>query len=283
MLKKKESEKKKLFDTVLIANRGEIAVRIIKTLKKMGIKSVAVYSDPDKYSQHVIDADISVPLNGTTAAQTYLDMEKIIDAAKQTNAQAIIPGYGFLSENADFSDACSNAGITFVGPSGDIIRGLGLKHSARQIAEKAGVPLVPGSLLITSVEEAKRVAAELEYPVMVKSTAGGGGIGLQKVDSEEDIEQIFETVQHQGKQYFGDAGVFLERFIENARHVEVQLMGDGFGKAIALGERDCSLQRRNQKVIEETPAPNLPEKTRLALRKAAESLGSLLNLSLIHI
>ncbi|CAI4283290.1 CCQ_1a_G0004010.mRNA.1.CDS.1 [Saccharomyces cerevisiae] len=277
MLKKKESQKKKLFDTVLIANRGEIAVRIIKTLKKLGIRSVAVYSDPDKYSQHVTDADVSVPLHGTTAAQTYLDMNKIIDAAKQTNAQAIIPGYGFLSENADFSDACTSAGITFVGPSGDIIRGLGLKHSARQIAQKAGVPLVPGSLLITSVEEAKKVAAELEYPVMVKSTAGGGGIGLQKVDSEEDIEHIFETVKHQGETFFGDAGVFLERFIENARHVEVQLMGDGFGKAIALGERDCSLQRRNQKVIEETPAPNLPEKTRLALRKAAESLGSLLN------
>ncbi|KAF4001401.1 urea carboxylase [Saccharomyces cerevisiae] len=240
MLKKKESQKKKLFDTVLIANRGEIAVHV------------------------------SVPLHGTTAAQTYLDMNKIIDAAKQTNAQAIIPGYGFLSENADFSDACTSAGITFVGPSGDIIRGLGLKHSARQIAQKAGVPLVPGSLLITSVEEAKKVAAELEYPVMVKSTAGGGGIGLQKVDSEEDIEHIFETVKHQGETFFGDAGVFLERFIENARHVEVQLMGDGFGKAIALGERDCSLQRRNQKVIEETPAPNLPEKTRLALRKAAE-------------
>ncbi|KAF4001276.1 Amidase family protein [Saccharomyces cerevisiae] len=260
MLKKKESQKKKLFDTVLIANRGEIAVRIIKTLKKLGIRSVAVYSDPDKYSQHVTDADVSVPLHGTTAAQTYLDMNKIIDAAKQTNAQAIIPGYGFLSENADFSDACTR-----------------LKHSARQIAQKAGVPLVPGSLLITSVEEAKKVAAELEYPVMVKSTAGGGGIGLQKVDSEEDIEHIFETVKHQGETFFGDAGVFLERFIENARHVEVQLMGDGFGKAIALGERDCSLQRRNQKVIEETPAPNLPEKTRLALRKAAESLGSLLN------
>lgn len=276
-LAKEESEKKKPFETVLVANRGEIAVRIMKTLKKLNIKSVAVYSDPDKYSQHVTDADISVPLNGRTAAETYLDIEKIIAAAKETKAEAIIPGYGFLSENADFSDRCAAEGINFVGPTGDAIRKLGLKHSAREIAEKAGVPLVPGSDLVKTPQEAREIAKKLEYPVMVKSTAGGGGIGLQKVDSEEDIERVFETVQHQGLAYFGDSGVFLERFVENARHVEIQLMGDGNGKAIAIGERDCSLQRRNQKVIEETPAPNLSEKTRMRMRKASESLGSLLN------
>ncbi|SCU91648.1 LAMI_0E06722g1_1 [Lachancea mirantina] len=276
-LEREDAKTKKPFQTVLIANRGEIAVRIIKTLKKLGIKSVAVYSDPDKYSRHVTDADFAVPLHGRTAAETYLDIDKIITAAKETNSEAIIPGYGFLSENADFSDRCGQEGIVFVGPSGDAIRKLGLKHSAREIAAKAGVPLVPGSGLISSPQEAKKVAREIEYPVMVKSTAGGGGIGLQKVDSEDEIERVFETVQHQGKAYFGDSGVFLERFVENARHVEIQMMGDGRGKAIAIGERDCSLQRRNQKVIEETPAPNLSEKTRLRMRKASENLGSLLN------
>ncbi|SCW03577.1 LAFE_0G13542g1_1 [Lachancea fermentati] len=275
-LKEEESKVKKPFQTVLVANRGEIAVRIIKTLKKMNIRSVAVYSDPDKYSQHVTDADLSVPLHGRTAAETYLDIDKIIAAAKKTSAEAIIPGYGFLSENAEFSDRCTQEGIVFVGPSGEAIRKLGLKHSAREIAEKAGVPLVPGSGLVSSPQEAKEIARKIEYPVMVKSTAGGGGIGLQKVDSESEIERVFETVQHQGKAYFGDSGVFLERFVENARHVEIQMMGDGYGKAIALGERDCSLQRRNQKIIEETPAPNLSEQTRLRMRKAAENLGSLL-------
>ncbi|KAK6198819.1 urea amidolyase [Scheffersomyces amazonensis] len=270
------SQNKKPFNSVLVANRGEIAVRIIKTLKKLDIKAIAVYSDPDKYAKHVLLADVAIPLHGTSAAETYISLEKIIDAAKQSGAEAIIPGYGFLSENADFSDRCNKEGIVFVGPSGDAIRKLGLKHSAREIAEQAGVPLVPGSGLVKDAKEAKEIAAKLEYPVMVKSTAGGGGIGLQKVDSEADIERVFETVQHQGKSYFGDSGVFLERFVENARHVEIQMFGDGYGKAIALGERDCSLQRRNQKIIEETPAPNLPESTRIKMRQAAESLGSLM-------
>lgn len=271
---KEEKKKEKPFNTILIANRGEIAVRIIKTLKKLKIKSVSVYSDPDKHSQHVIESDIAVPLHGSTPYETYLDMDKIIEAAKKTNAEAIIPGYGFLSENADFSDRCDKEGIVFIGPTGETIRKLGLKHSAREIAANANVPLVPGSPLITDVTEAKITARKIGYPVMVKSTAGGGGIGLRKVDNEDEIEEIFYTVQHQGKSYFGDAGVFIEKFIENARHVEVQIMGDGLGTAIALGERDCSLQRRNQKIIEETPAPNVSEKTRQAIRTAAENLAS---------
>lgn len=271
------SNKKKPFNKVLVANRGEIAVRIIKTLKKLGITSVAVYSDPDKYSEHVLTADESIPLHGTSAAETYIDIEKMIKAVKDSGAEAVIPGYGFLSENADFADRLIAEGITWVGPAGDAIRKLGLKHSAREIAEKAGVPLVPGSGLVANAAEAREIAAKLEYPVMVKSTAGGGGIGLQKVDSEKDIERVFETVQHQGKSYFGDSGVFLERFVENSRHVEIQMFGDGYGKAIAIGERDCSLQRRNQKVIEETPAPNLPESTRQKMRKAAEQLASSMN------
>lgn len=267
----------KPFNSVLVANRGEIAVRIMKTLKKMKIRAIAVYSDPDKYAEHVVMADQAIPLHGSSAAETYINMDKIFAAAKETGAEAIIPGYGFLSENADFADRCVKEGIVFVGPSADAIRKLGLKHSAREIAEKAGVPLVPGSGLVTDPKQAREIAAKLEYPVMVKSTAGGGGIGLQKVDTEEDIERVFQTVQHQGQSYFGDAGVFLERFVENARHVEIQMVGDGYGKALAIGERDCSLQRRNQKIIEETPAPNLPEATRQKMRRAAESLGSLLN------
>lgn len=272
-----KSSRKKPFNKVLVANRGEIAVRIIKTLKKLGIRSVAVYSDPDKYAEHVLLADEAVALKGTSASETYIDMEKMINAVKLSKAEAVIPGYGFLSENADFADLLKAAGVVWVGPDGDAIRKLGLKHSAREIAEKAGVPLVPGSGLVSSAGEAKEIAKKLTYPIMVKSTAGGGGIGLQKVDSEDDIERVFETVQHQGKSYFGDSGVFLERFVENSRHVEIQMFGDGHGKAIAIGERDCSLQRRNQKVIEETPAPNLPEATRQKMRKAAEQLGASMN------
>ena len=276
-LRQEEAKTKRPFKSVLVANRGEIAVRIMKTLKKMDIHAIAVYSNPDKYAKHVLMADEAIALNGVSAAETYINIDKVIAAAKKAGAEAIIPGYGFLSENADFADRCVKEGIVFVGPAGDAIRKLGLKHSAREIAEKAGVPLVPGSGLVADAQEAKAIAAKLEYPVMVKSTAGGGGIGLQKVDSESEIERVFQSVQHQGKSYFGDSGVFLERFVENARHVEIQMFGDGYGRAIALGERDCSLQRRNQKVIEETPAPNLPEATRQRMRTAAESLGSLMN------
>ncbi|KAG0664098.1 urea amidolyase [Maudiozyma exigua] len=273
-LRKSKKKQKKPFERVLIANRGEIAVRIIKTLKRLGITSIAVYSDPDEYSEHVTEADIAIPLHGAMASETYLDIEKIMTAAYNLKAEAIIPGYGFLSENADFADRCAQDGIVFVGPSGDIIRQLGLKHSARKIADSAGVPLVPGSSLISELEEAVKVANTIGFPIMVKSAAGGGGIGLKRVDSETELRVVFATVQHQGKSYFGNSGVFLEKFIENARHVEIQIMGDGRGGAIALGERDCSLQRRNQKVIEETPAPNLSDHTRKALKVAAESLAS---------
>ncbi|KAH3684767.1 hypothetical protein WICPIJ_004231, partial [Wickerhamomyces pijperi] len=275
----------KPFERVLVANRGEIAVRIIKTLKKLKITAISIYSDPDEYSQHVLDSDVKMPLHGSSAAETYIDIEKVIAAAKESKAQAIIPGYGFLSENAEFADRCEREGIVFVGPSGDSIRKLGLKHSAREIAANANVPLVPGSGLIADVEEAIAFAKSLglsndpetSVKVMLKSTAGGGGIGLQKVDLLDDLPKVFETVKHQGQAYFGDSGVFLERFVENARHVEIQMFGDGFGNAIAIGERDCSLQRRNQKIIEETPAPNLPESTRAKMRQAAEQLGSSMN------
>lgn len=262
-----------MFKTVLIANRGEIAVRIAKTLKKMGVTSVAVHSDADRYSAHVTAADIAVNIGAAAPSESYLRGDKIIAAAKETSAEAIIPGYGFLSENAGFAEECAAAGIVFIGPSPDQLRRFGLKHTSRELAEKAGVPLTPGTDLLTSLEEAKTAAAKLGYPVMLKSTAGGGGIGLSRCNSEADLVAAYESVQRLGKSFFNDSGVFLERFVDEARHVEVQIFGNGLGKVVALGERDCSVQRRNQKVMEETPAPGLPAATRKKLLDAAVQLG----------
>jgi urea carboxylase len=262
-----------MFKTVLIANRGEIAVRIAKTLKKMGVKSVAVYSDADRYSAHVTAADVAVNIGAAAPSESYLRGDKIIAAAKETGAEAIIPGYGFLSENAGFAEECAAAGIVFIGPSPDQLRRFGLKHTSRELAEKAGVPLTPGTDLLTSLDEAKAAAAKLGYPVMLKSTAGGGGIGLSRCNSEADLVAAYESVQRLGKSFFNDSGVFLERFVDEARHVEVQIFGNGLGKVVALGERDCSVQRRNQKVMEETPAPGLPAATRQKLLDAAVQLG----------
>ncbi len=262
-----------MFSTVLIANRGEIAVRIAKTLKKMGIRSVAVYSEADKHSLHVSVADEAVCIGGSNPSESYLCGDKIIAIAQQVGAQAIIPGYGFLSENADFAEACAAAGLIFVGPTPAQMRQFGLKHASREIAEQAGVPLTKGTNLLACLEEAITSAEALGYPVMLKSTAGGGGIGLSRCNNEHELAAAFESVQRLGKNFFNDGGVFLERFIDEARHVEVQIFGNGLGDVVALGERDCSVQRRNQKVIEETPAPNLPEATRSALLAAAVSLG----------
>lgn len=270
------SKRGKPFTKVLVANRGEIAVRLIRTLKQMGIKSVAIYAEPDRYAQHVKDADEAVDLCGVKPATTYLSFRKIIDACKATGAEAILPGYGFLSENPDFADLCYDEGIVFVGPSGSAMRALGLKHSARKIAQIAGVPLVPGSDLVETVVEAKAEAKKIGFPVMLKSTAGGGGIGLQKVEAEEDLPNAFSTVKHQAEQYFGDAGVFVEAFVSNARHVEVQVLGDGNGGAASLGQRDCSLQRRNQKIVEESPAPGIRPDIARAMEAASRSLVSTL-------
>ena len=262
-----------MFHTVLIANRGEIAVRIAKTLKKMGVKSVAVYSDADRNSAHVTACDVSVCLGGNTAAESYLQIDRILAAARETGAQAIIPGYGFLSENAKFAEQCEANGIAFCGPTPHQMRDFGLKHRSREIAAKAGVPLTPGTGLLASLDEAISSAELLGYPVMLKSTAGGGGIGLTRCNSETELASAYETVKRLGQNFFSDSGVFLERFVDNARHVEVQIFGDGLGNVLALGERDCSLQRRNQKVVEETPAPNLPKATRDKLLEASKSLG----------
>ena len=262
---------------VLIANRGEIAVRICRTLKDMGIGSVAVYSDADRNSQHVSAADEAVALGGQTAAESYLRGELILQAAKDTGAQGIIPGYGFLSENADFAEACAEAGIQFIGPTPDQLRRFGLKHEARALAEAAGVPLAPGTGLLQSLDEAKSAAADIGYPIMLKSTAGGGGIGLSRCNDEQELVDAFESVKRLGENFFSDSGVFIERFVARARHVEVQIFGDGQGKVLALGERECSLQRRNQKVVEETPAPNLPQATREKLHDSAVRLGESVN------
>lgn len=266
-----------MFHTVLIANRGEIAVRILRTLKQMGVRSVAIHSDADRNARHVADADEAVALGGNSPAESYLCADKIIAAALSIGAQAIIPGYGFLSENADFAEACEAAGLVFVGPTPEQMRQFGLKHTAREIAGAAGVPLTPGTGLLADLAAAIQSAAQLGYPLMLKSTAGGGGIGLSRCNNEAELVAAFESVQRLGKSFFSDGGVFLERFVENARHVEVQIFGDSQGNVIALGERDCSLQRRNQKVVEETPAPKLPPATRTQLLAAAVRLGKAVN------
>lgn len=266
-----------MFKTVLIANRGEIAVRIAATLKRMGIRSVAVHSDADADSLHVAVADMAVSLGGQTPAESYLCGDRIIDIALQTGADAIIPGYGFLSENTGFAEQCAAAGIVFIGPTPDQIRRFGLKHTSREIAQAAGVPLTPGTGLLRDIAEACAAAAAIGYPVMLKSTAGGGGIGLQRCGDEAELVAAFDSVKRLGQSFFKDGGVFIERFVADARHVEVQIFGDGNGNVVALGERDCSVQRRNQKVIEETPAPGLPPETRRRLLDAAVRLGRAVN------
>jgi urea carboxylase len=265
-----------MFKKVLIANRGEIACRVIRTLKKMGIQSVAIYSEADAGARHVLDADEAVCVGPAQAAESYLNVARILEVAKTTGAEAIHPGYGFLSENADFAESCEAAGIAFIGPTPQQMRDFGLKHTARELAEKSGVPLLPGTGLLKDATHAKTEAARIGYPVMLKSTAGGGGIGMQLIWAEEELLSAFESVQRLSKANFKDTGIFLEKYVEAARHIEVQIFGNGLGKVIALGERDCSVQRRNQKVIEETPAPNISDHVRHALWDTAVKLGSAL-------
>ncbi|WP_370652536.1 urea carboxylase [Aquabacterium sp.] len=266
-----------MFDTVLIANRGAIACRIIRTLRKMGLRSVAVYSEADADARHVAMADASVCIGPASAAQSYLDVDRILAAARSTGAGAIHPGYGFLSENPGFADACEQAGIAFIGPTGGQMRAFGLKHTARELAQQHDVPLLPGSDLLADAADARAQADRIGYPVMLKSTAGGGGIGMRLVRNEAELGAAYGAVERLARSNFKDAGLFLEKFVEHARHIEVQLFGDGRGHVVALGERDCSAQRRNQKVIEETPAPHLKPETRDALLKAAVRLGQAVN------
>ncbi len=265
------------FDTVLIANRGAIATRIIRTLRQMGLRSVAVYSEADEGSLHVSEADEAVCIGPARASESYLNIESILEVARATGAGAIHPGYGFLAENVEFAEACAEAGIVFIGPTIENIRTFGLKHSARALAAAHEVPLAPGTELLIDEDEAVAAAREIGFPVILKATAGGGGIGMRVCEDEAAVRDGFAAVARLGQSNFGDAGIFLERYIRRARHIEVQIFGDGEGRIRALGERDCSLQRRNQKVVEEAPAPNLPEKIRADLIAAATRLGQAAN------
>ena len=266
-----------MFDKLLIANRGAIACRILRTLDHLQVKGVAVYSEADVASLHVMQADEAISLGDGPATQTYLVVDRILAAARQSGARAIHPGYGFLSENAAFAEACETAGIAFVGPTPEQLRVFGLKHTARAIAREQGVPMLEGTDLLPSLEDALQAAETVTYPVMLKSTAGGGGIGMRVCWNERDLREAFDAVKQLGENNFSDAGVFIEKYIQKARHLEVQLFGDGKGEVLALGVRDCSVQRRNQKVIEETPAPNLPPGMAEALCAAAIQLGKAVN------
>jgi len=266
-----------MFNKVLIANRGAIACRVIRTLKKLGIQSVAVYSEADRDSLHVTLADEAVYIGEAPANQSYLNVDKILEVAKQTGAQAIHPGYGFLSENAEFCNLCEAQGIVFLGPNADQMKAFGLKHTARELAIQANVPLLPGSQLLADEEEALLEADRIGYPVMLKSTAGGGGIGMRLVWNAEELKDAYVTVSYLAQANFKDAGLYLEKFVQNARHIEVQIFGDGNGLVLALGERDCSVQRRNQKVIEETPAPHLNDTQRAYIQNVAIQLMQSVN------
>lgn len=266
-----------MFTKVLIANRGAIATRIMKTLNRLHIKSVAIYAESDRDSLHVRSADQAVSLGEGSAADTYLDIDKVLQIARDTGAEAIHPGYGFLSENAQFAEACESQGLIFLGPRSEHIIDFGLKHRARELALAAGVPLLPGTELLQDVEDGKTLAAAIGYPVMLKTTAGGGGIGMQVCQTEADLVAAFDSVKRLGKNNFSHDGVFLEKFVARARHIEVQVVGDGQGIALAIGERDCSAQRRNQKVIEECPAPHLSDPVREQLHTTAANLLASVN------
>lgn len=262
-----------MFKKLLIANRGAIACRIERTLHAMGVQSLAVYSDADAGSLHVAQADEAYCLGDGAATNTYLATDKLLDVARAAGADAVHPGYGFLSENAAFAQACEAAGIAFVGPTPEQLRVFGLKHTARALAREQGVPLLDGTDLLDDPTAALAAAEQVGYPVMLKSTAGGGGIGMRVCRSPHELQDAFTVVQRLGRNNFSDAGVFIERYIERARHLEVQVFGDGRGEVLALGVRDCSVQRRHQKVIEETPAPNLPDAIASALCEAAVRLA----------
>ena len=259
-----------MFKKILIANRGEIALRVIRTCKEMGIKTVAVYSTADKDSLHVKFADEAVCIGPPLSKASYLNIPNIISAAEITNADAIHPGYGFLSENAKFSRICQEHKIKFIGATPEQIEGMGDKASAKDTMKKAGVPTIPGSEgLLEDIEEAKRIAAEIKYPVILKATAGGGGRGMRIVWKEEDLEPLWSAARQEAGAAFGNDGMYMEKYIEEPRHIEIQVVGDQYGKACHLSERDCSVQRRHQKLCEETPSPFMTPELREAMGNAA--------------
>lgn len=259
-----------MFKKILIANRGEIALRIIRTCKEMGIRTVAVYSTADKDSLHVRFADEAVCIGPPPSKESYLNIPRIISAAEITNADAIHPGYGFLSENSRFSAICAKHGIKFIGATPEQIDAMGDKSNAKDTMKKAGVPTIPGSEgLLSGEEEGKKIAKKIGYPVIVKATAGGGGRGMRIVWKEEDLQKAFETAQAEAGAAFGNDGLYMEKYIEEPRHIEIQVAGDQFGKACHLSERDCSIQRRHQKLLEETPSPFMTDELRHKMGDAA--------------
>jgi len=259
-----------MFKKILIANRGEIALRIIRTCKEMGIKTVALYSTADKESLHVRFADEAVCIGPPPSAQSYLNIPNIIAAAEITNADAIHPGYGFLSENAEFSRICAENGIKFIGATPEMINAMGDKSSAKATMKKAGVPTIPGSEgLLKTIEEGIKLAHKIKYPVILKATAGGGGRGMRIVRSDADFEKAWNDARTEAKAAFGNDGIYLEKFVEEPRHIEIQLIGDQYGHVAHLSERDCSIQRRHQKLVEETPSPFITAKLRDKMGEAA--------------
>ncbi|HHW37993.1 MAG TPA: acetyl-CoA carboxylase biotin carboxylase subunit [Bacillales bacterium] len=269
-----------MFTKILIANRGEIAARVIRTCKKVGIQTVAIFSEADKCAPHVKMADESYCIGKPRVHESYLQMEKIIEVAKYSGAQAIHPGYGLLSENAEFARKCLDAGITFIGPTAEVIEKMGSKVASRISMIKAGVPVVPGTEeALADVSEAVLVAEKMGYPLMLKASAGGGGIGMQIVHNSEELTKAYEGNQKRAQMFFGNGEMYIEKYIENPRHIEIQLLADQFGNCLYLWERDCSVQRRHQKVVEEAPSPFLDDVTRKKMGetavKAAQAIGYL--------
>ncbi|NQV21953.1 MAG: ATP-grasp domain-containing protein, partial [Rhodospirillales bacterium] len=267
-----------MFDKLLIANRGEIACRIIESARRLGVRTVAVFSEADAESRHVAMADEAWLIGPPPAAQSYLDAAKILEVVKKSGAGAVHPGYGFLSENAEFAEACEQEGVAFVGPTAKAIRAMGLKDAAKAIMEKAGVPVVPGYHgQDQSLDVLKKAAADIGYPVLIKAVAGGGGKGMRQVHEASEFDDAFEGAMRESKAAFGDDRVLIEKYLTKPRHIEIQVFGDKMGNAVHLFERDCSLQRRHQKVVEEAPAPDMPlplrKKMGDAAVKAAKAIG----------
>ncbi|MGB9763840.1 MAG: acetyl-CoA carboxylase biotin carboxylase subunit [Candidatus Saccharicenans sp.] len=260
-----------MFSKVLVANRGEIALRIIRSCKELGIKTVAVFSEADRHSLHAMLADEAICIGPAKASESYLNIPNILSAAEITKAEAIHPGYGFLAENAKFAEICQNSGYVFIGPPPEIIRLMGDKNKARQTMKKAGLPVVPGSdIILEDVNEAKKIAQKIGYPVIIKAAAGGGGKGMRICRTPSELEDNFPMAQNEAKAAFGDPSLYLEKYITGAHHIEIQIIGDNQGNVIAFGERECSMQRKYQKIIEETPSPFIDERIRRKMIKAAQ-------------
>src|SRR5207253_2023253 len=263
-----------MFRKILIANRGEIACRVIRTARRMGIATVAVYSEADAEAVHVREADEAVPIGPPPSTQSYLRIDRIVEACRRTGAEAVHPGYGFLSEQPAFATALAEAGIVFIGPSPEAMAAMGDKIAAKRLAHQAGVATVPGHLdTIPDAEQAVKIAREIGYPVMIKAAAGGGGKGMRSAADDRELREGFSGAQHEAKTSFGDDRIFLEKYIEEPRHIEIQLLGDAHGNIVHLGERECSIQRRHQKVIEEAPSPFLDAATRAAMGEQAVALA----------